>query len=123
MLAHARTSDFASRAADAALGAWKGVKTLPGDLTAAEGAAPVGALGEPLDGRVDAGQPKARISQERHDLLALERDRVALRVVLVIGGDQLRRVDELPELRLERSDLGSQRRLLGQHPSGRLVIA
>ena len=77
---------------------------------------PVTALGPPGQGRVHLGEPAPRRLQQRDHLLPLERDRRALRVVLVVGVRRLRRRDHLVErpgqrrdLRLGRGPLGLER--------------
>jgi hypothetical protein len=53
---------------------------------------------------VELDETRAGRLQKSGDLLALKRNRVALRIVFVVGRDLTRRRDEIVEVRCERVD-------------------
>jgi hypothetical protein len=63
-------------------------------------------------GRIDVGEPPARLLEQGDDLLSLESDGRALRVVLVVGVGRLRGGDHAVELTGQHLDLGQRRRPL-----------
>lgn len=67
----------------------------------------IGAGGHPRQGRVDLVQVRPRLLHERVDLAALEGDRRALGVVLVVGIAALARGDERVEVPGERCETGA----------------
>jgi len=111
-------SSPAGCASDTSSGLGAGSQPRGRDWLAAGHTQAIAAPGEPAQRRVDLGQTLAGLPGQGGDMLALEGDRGALRVMLIIGTGGPGRIHDASELPFQRTQLpedgGPQRR---QHTS------